>query len=119
MDSYFLKNLLLFGRLLRLMGMDVGPAEMIELTQALDVIDLGKKWDVYPTARAVLVRRHEDYPLFDQAWRVFWRKAGNPDVPRLELQADPRLTPKPPRVPLRPHDAGDGQARREEEKVSV
>jgi uncharacterized protein with von Willebrand factor type A (vWA) domain len=119
MHTYFLKNLLLFGRLLRLMGMDVGPAEMIELTQALDVVDLGKKWDVYHAARSVLVRRHEDYPLFDQAWRVFWRKAGNPNVPRLELQADPRLMPKPLRVPLRPHDASDGQGRHEEETVSV
>jgi uncharacterized protein with von Willebrand factor type A (vWA) domain len=119
MHTYFLKNLLLFGRLLRLMGLDVGTAEMIELTQALDAIDLGKKWDVYDTVRSVLVRRHEDYPLFDQAWRVFWRKAGNPNVPRLELQADPRLTPKPLRVPLRPHELGDGQSRREAEQVSV
>ena len=119
MHTYFLKNLLLFGRLLRLMGLDVGAAEMIELTQALDAIELGQKWDVYHTARAVLVRRHEDYPLFDQAWRVFWRKAGNPNVPRLELQADPRLTPKPLRVPMRPQEPGDGQSRREEEKVSV
>src|SRR5438067_9540340 len=119
MHSYFLKNLLLFGRLLRLMGLEVGAAEMIELTQALDAIDLGKKWDVYHTARAVLVRRHEDYPLFDQAWRVFWRKAGNPNVPRLELQADPRLTPKPLRVPVRPQEQGEGRARRAEETVSV
>ena len=119
MDSYFLKNLLLFGRLLRLMGLEVGAAEMIELTQALDAIELGKKWDVYHAARAVLVRRHEDYPLFDQAWRVFWRKAGNPNVPRLELQADPRLTPKPLRLPVRPQEQGDGRARREEETLSV
>ena len=76
--TYFLKNLLLFGRLLRVMGLDVGASEMVDLTHALAWIDIGKKQDVYQSARAILVRRHEDYPLFDQAWRAFWRKPTDP-----------------------------------------
>src|SRR2546421_11567588 len=110
-ETYFLKNLLLFGRLLRLMGLDVGVSEMMDLARALELVGLGRKTDVYHTAKALLVRRHEDYPLFDQAWRVFWRKPTHPDTPRLELQADARLMPKPLRVPMRSLDAAEGRSR--------
>ena len=120
MESFFLKNLLMFGRLLRLMGLDVGSSEMMDLARALELVDVSRKWDVYHTAKAVLVRRHEDYPLFDQAWRVFWRKPTNPNAPRLALKADARLTPKPVRVPMRALDQADTTAQPvEEENVSV
>ncbi|MBI5879761.1 MAG: VWA domain-containing protein [Chloroflexi bacterium] len=110
--DFFLKNLLLFGRLLRLMGLDVGVSDMLELAEALTRIDLARKPDVYHTARAVLVRRHEDYPLFDQAWQAFWRKPSNQRLQRLELQPDPRLVPKPLRVPNAPRGEGDGEGGR-------
>ena len=58
--SYFLRNLLLFGRLLRVMGLDVGASEMIDLTHALAWIDVGKKQDVYQSARAILVWREDE-----------------------------------------------------------
>ena len=117
--SYFLKNLLLFGRLLRVMGLDVGASEMIDLTHALAWIDIGKKQDVYQSARAILVRRHEDYPLFDQAWRAFWRKPTDPTQQRLEMIADPRLMPKPLRVPRSSMAEADDGSKREEETVEV
>ena len=75
--EYIVKNILLFGRLLRLMGLDVGVSDMVELADALTRISLARKADVYHAARSVLVRRHEDYPLFDQAWQAFWRKPSN------------------------------------------
>src|SRR5438132_4251928 len=117
--TYFLKNLLLFGRLLRVMGLDVGASEMIDLTHALAWIDIGKKQDVYQSARAILVRRHEDYPLFDQAWRAFWRKPTDPTQQRLEMIADPRLMPKPLRVPRSSMAEADDGSKREEETVEV
>jgi uncharacterized protein with von Willebrand factor type A (vWA) domain len=40
-----LHNLLLFGRLLRGLGMDINPGRMIDLVQALDHIQLGYKQD--------------------------------------------------------------------------
>ncbi len=117
--SYFLKNLLLFGRLLRLMGLDVGASEMIDLTHALALIDVGNKQDVYQTTRAILVRRHEDYPLFDQAWRAFWRQPTDPTMQRLEMIADPRLLPKPLRLPQSRFGAGEEGEPRDEEAVEV
>ncbi|MCA1553625.1 MAG: VWA domain-containing protein, partial [Chloroflexi bacterium] len=117
--SPFLKNLLLFGRLLRLMGLDVGASEMIDLTHALALIDIGKKQDLYQTARAILVRRHEDFPLFDQAWRAFWRKPGNPSAQKLEMIADPRLMPRPLRLPQSRFGAGEDGKPREEQTVEM
>jgi uncharacterized protein with von Willebrand factor type A (vWA) domain len=69
-----LHNLLLFGRLLRGLGLDVNPGRMIDLVQALNYIEVGRKVDFYHTARSLLVHRHEDIPLFDEAFEVFWRK---------------------------------------------
>ncbi|MEJ2350188.1 MAG: VWA domain-containing protein [Anaerolineales bacterium] len=66
-------NLLLFGRLLRGLGMDVNPGRMIDLVHAFEQINIGKKADFYFAARSLLVHRHEDIPLFDEAFELFWR----------------------------------------------
>jgi uncharacterized protein with von Willebrand factor type A (vWA) domain len=67
-------NLILFGRLLRGLGLDVNPGRMIDLVQALDYVEIGRKADFYHAARSLLVHRREDIPLFDEAFEVFWRK---------------------------------------------
>jgi uncharacterized protein with von Willebrand factor type A (vWA) domain len=69
-----LHNLLLFGRVLRGLGMDINPGRMIDLVGALDYIQLGYKQDFYHACRSLLVHDKEDIPLFDQAFERFWRK---------------------------------------------
>jgi uncharacterized protein with von Willebrand factor type A (vWA) domain len=69
-----LHNLLLFGRLLRGLGMDVNLGRMIDLVQALDLVNIGNRSDFYHTARSLLVHNKEDIPLFDEAFDLFWRK---------------------------------------------
>ncbi len=69
-----LHNLILFGRLLRGLGLDVHPGRVLDLVQALEHINIGRKQDFYHTARALLVHRHEDLPLFDEAFEAFWRR---------------------------------------------
>ncbi len=69
-----LHNLILFGRLLRGLGLDVNPGRMIDLVHALKHIEVGRKPDFYHAARSLLVHRREDLPLFDQAFEMFWRK---------------------------------------------
>ena len=69
-----LHNLLLFGRLLRGLGMDVNPGRLIDLVQALGYIEIGRKTDFYHALRSLLVHRREDIPLFDEAFEAFWRK---------------------------------------------
>lgn len=46
----------------------------MDLVQALDHIEIGRKPDFYFAARTLLVHEHEDLPLFDEAFELFWRK---------------------------------------------
>ena len=74
MTGQFLHNLLLFGRLLRRLGLDVNPGRMMDLVSALEHIQIGRKQDFYFAARTLLVHEREDLPLFDEAFELFWRK---------------------------------------------
>ncbi|HEX6034892.1 MAG TPA: VWA domain-containing protein [Anaerolineales bacterium] len=74
MSGQFLHNLLLFGRLLRKLGLDINPGRMMDLVSALDHIEIGRKQDFYHAARTLLVHEREDLPLFDEAFEFFWRK---------------------------------------------
>ncbi len=81
-NNHLLHNLILFGRLLRALGMDVNPSRMIELVQALEQINLARKADFYYATRCLLVHDKEDLPLFEQAFALFWR------VPREKFVLD-------------------------------
>lgn len=74
MSGQFLHNLLLFGRVLRRLGLDVNPGRMMDLVSALDHIEIGRKPDFFYAARTLLVHEREDLPLFDEAFELFWRK---------------------------------------------
>ena len=74
MSGQFLHNLLLFGRVLRRLGLDVNPGRMMDLVSALDHIEIGNKPDFFFAARTLLVHEREDLPLFDEAFELFWRK---------------------------------------------
>ena len=54
--------------------MDVNPGGMVDLVQALEHIQIGRKSDFYFSTRSLLVNRRDDLPLFDQAFELFWRK---------------------------------------------
>lgn len=73
-SGYLLHNLLLFGRLLRGLGLSVNANAILDLVQALDYIQLSHKTDFYHAARCLLVQKHKDLPLFDEAFKAFWRK---------------------------------------------
>lgn len=74
MNGKFLHNLLLFGRVLRRLGLDINPGRMMDLVSALEHIEIGRKSDFYYAARTLLVHEREDLPLFDEAFELFWRK---------------------------------------------
>lgn len=69
-----LHNLVLFGRLLRGLGLDVNLARVMDLAQSLKYVEIGRKTDFFYTARSLLVHRREDLSLFDQAFELFWRR---------------------------------------------
>ena len=68
-----LNNLLVFGRLLRRLGLDVHVGRMLDVTEALRHVDLGSRDDVYHTCRTLMVHRRDDLAIFDRAFEAFWR----------------------------------------------
>jgi uncharacterized protein len=72
----FAENILYFARALRAAGLPVGPGAVLDALEALDVAHVGGREDFYWTLHSVFVKRHEHTVLFDQAFRVFFRKRG-------------------------------------------
>lgn len=73
-----LGNLLHFVQLLRRVGLDVPAGATMQVATALTHVDIGRRSDVYFTLRALLVHRQADLALFDEAFRIFWRRPANP-----------------------------------------
>ena len=70
------ENILYFARALRAAGIPVGPGAVLDALEALSVANVGTRDDFYWTLHAVFVKRHEHTILFDQAFRIFFRKRG-------------------------------------------
>jgi len=70
------ENIVYFARALRAAGMPVGPGSVLDALEALSVARVGARADFYWTLHAVFVKRHEHTILFDQAFRIFFRKRG-------------------------------------------
>lgn len=72
-DGRIADNIVYFARALRKAGMRVGPASVKDAIEAVLVAGIGSRDDFYWTLHAVLVTRHEDHPVFDEAFRLFWK----------------------------------------------
>jgi uncharacterized protein with von Willebrand factor type A (vWA) domain len=70
------ENILYFARALRVAGIPVGPGAVLDALEALGVAHVGARDDFYWTLHSVFVKRHEHTILFDQAFRIFFRKRG-------------------------------------------
>jgi uncharacterized protein with von Willebrand factor type A (vWA) domain len=75
--SALLENVLVFGRLLRALGLEVHVGRLLDIAEALQYVNLGAREDVYHTCRALLVHRHDDLATFDRAFASFWRVHGD------------------------------------------
>jgi uncharacterized protein with von Willebrand factor type A (vWA) domain len=116
------ENILYFGRTLRAAGLPVGPGAVLDALEALQVSHVGNRDDFYWTLHAVFVKRHEHSALFDQAFKIFFRKRGYID--KLIASMLPETLPTEPKPP--PPGAQRIQealfadsTRREEEKNEV
>ncbi|MFD2181202.1 vWA domain-containing protein [Rhodoplanes azumiensis] len=69
-------NIVYFARALRRAGLPVGPGAVIDAVEALRAAGVGTREDVYWTLHAVLVKRREHAAVFDQAFRIFFRRRG-------------------------------------------
>lgn len=109
-QHHLLRNLVLFGRVLRGLGLDVNPGRMIDLVEALSHVQIGVRSDFYHAARSLLVHRRDDIPLFDEAFEMFWQKPlgewKHVEIPGRLIR---RRRPKPLVVPpsLRPEASAE------------
>lgn len=67
------ENVMHFGRLLRAAGLPVGPDRVIDALDALQIAGVEQREDFYWTLASVFLGRRDQFDLYDQAFRVFWR----------------------------------------------
>ncbi|MBV9261709.1 MAG: VWA domain-containing protein, partial [Pseudolabrys sp.] len=91
-------NILYFARALRAAGIRLGPRSVIDALEAVGTAQVGTRDDFYWTLHAVFVKRHEHSLLFDQAFKIFFRRHGYlekliatmlPQAPATELDMPP------------------------------
>ena len=112
-----------FVRVLRAAGLPVGPARALAALEAVEAVGLANRDDFRAALAAVLVSRHEQLPIFEQAFDLFWRN------PRLlekliaallptvfgrggEQDAPPELPARIAQAMLPPRDSSPARRRR-------
>ncbi len=61
-----------FARLLRGAGLDVPVGSTVGFARALECVGVGSPSGVYWAGRATLVRRPDDFAVYDRAFDAFW-----------------------------------------------
>ena len=102
--GFLAENVLHFVRVLRGAGMALGPAKVLDALAAVQATGIDNREDFRSALAAVLVSRHEQLELFDQAFDLFWRHPRLVEkmiaslLPRVHARAG--ATP-PPAIPER------------------
>lgn len=91
-DGRLSQNILYFARALRDAGLRVGPASVVDAVQAVSAAGIGSRDDLYWTLHCVFVTRKEDHPVFDEAFKLFWRSRDLVEkmIAMFSPMADPR-----------------------------
>ncbi len=78
--GYLLHNLILFGRMLRSLGLPLQPGAVQDFLRAIEWIGIEAKEDFYWAAQSLFVLRAEDLPIFDRAFEQFWSRQNRTDT---------------------------------------
>jgi len=84
----FAENVTHFARVLRRAGVPVGPDRVLTALEALEAVGFARRDDVHAALSAVMLDRHDQQEIFDQAFDAFWRD------PKLLEQMMALLLPK-------------------------
>ena len=79
-EPTLISNFLLFGRVLRAAGVHVHRERMVDAIQATEWIGIRSRADVRATLSALLVHRHEDLALFNEAFDLVFRARGSSEL---------------------------------------
>lgn len=98
--SIIADNLVHFSRALRRAGLKTGPADAADAIIAVDLVGLYLREDFHAALSAVFVRRHEDQPVFDEAFDLFWRRRDlvGKMIALMSPKAAPRSEKAPPKA---------------------
>jgi hypothetical protein len=100
------ENILYFARALRAAGIPVGSGAVLDALAAVTAAGVGTREDFYWTLHAVFVKRHEHSVLFDQAFRIFFRRRGYLDQLLAMMLPQAPTAPQAPRAgATRVHEA--------------
>jgi uncharacterized protein with von Willebrand factor type A (vWA) domain len=66
-------NILLFARLLRAAGLQLGTGKIIHAIEAVNLVGVESQRNLHTALLSQFVTRHEQTPLFEQAFSLFWR----------------------------------------------
>src|SRR5215510_1145374 len=118
------ENIVHFARALRAAGIPVGPGAVMDALAAVAAAGVGTRDDFYWTLHAVFVKRHEHTLIFEQAFRIFFRRRGTIDklLAAMLPQAPPREDEKPPPGAQRVQEAllaGMGEAERKPPELEL
>lgn len=72
-NSHLAENIVHFARVLRRAGLTVGPRQVLDAIEAVELTGLRSRTDFFWLLHATLIKRHADHAIFDQAFHVFWR----------------------------------------------
>lgn len=80
LESHLAANLLTLARELRDAGLKVGSGQVINLVEAVSVVDNHRRDDFYSAAKSTLVTSPEQIPVFDAIFARFWRRLLRPET---------------------------------------
>lgn len=72
-DGKLTENIIYFARALRKAGIRVGTSRVVDAIEAVRHAGFSTKYDFYLTLRAIFIARREDFELYGQVFRLFWR----------------------------------------------
>ena len=98
-------NVIGFARALRVAGIPVGPGAIIDAMNALQLIDIGSRNEVFTALEAIFVKRHEHALIFAQAFDLFFRAAEDWKQMLDSVPLPDHAKKKPPPASRRVHEA--------------
>jgi uncharacterized protein with von Willebrand factor type A (vWA) domain len=81
------RHVVTFGRVLREVGLEVGPGRVADALRGIGAVDLTRQEDVYFALRQTLVSRHDELDLFDRAFNAWFLRA--PVLPPVRTASSP------------------------------
>ena len=87
MADAVVRHVVTFGRVLREVGLEVGPGRVADALRGIAAVDLTRQEDVYFALRQTLVSRHDELDLFDRAFSAWFLRA--PVLPPVRTAPSP------------------------------